>query len=148
MSRGDDLLRQAVEDLKESGRCTPALSSARRAAIVRAAYEDRQVARPLPSLFTPLYKLILAGTLPVLVLGAAVLMLARDRQSQGVEGDLQAFKIGSQVVFTVDSATEFTVTKSTDPNNFDRGSSIRVTGGAYADRTSQGSSVVYYRIEE
>ena len=129
-----------------------ALSDEARDRILGEAVRHAPVEEPLPSLFTPGRRLLVAGALPVLLAGALLMGIdgeVRDPASSGEQPPVvSAEKHGDQVTFSISNGgRQHTVYRSTDPGRFEASSGVDVTDGTYVDRISDDADLVFYRID-
>jgi hypothetical protein len=128
------------------------LSPGARERILDAALRRDVVDSPLPTLFSPARKLVVAGALPVL-LGVA-LVVGIDPGERGsspstsTQSRIQVSKQGGQVRFEiVNGDRAHRVVRSTHPGRFEAENGVAVTDGSYAERLADSSDLVFYRID-
>lgn len=141
----DVFLSRALEASRRSaGPC--GISAAGRDRVLTEA-TGRDSLRPFPALFTPWARLVAAGVLPLLVVGALLAVVGPPSpQPEGVT--VETDKAGDFVVFTIANGDRVHyVTKSTRPDRFDRSTAIPVRDGEFLDRADSGQELVFYRID-
>ena len=106
---------------------------------------------PLRALFTPTRRLVLTGALPLLL--AVVLLLTLDdgiqRPAVG-EGvpTVRVSKQGDEVLLHIaNGGRPHYVSRSTQPDRFERSSTVRVSDGVYTERLKDRADLVFYRID-
>ena len=131
---------------------SPSLSEGARERILATARRHAPLEEPLPSLFTPGSRLLVAGALPVLLAGALLIGVDGNVPSPVPTGEappvVTVVKQGEQVTFSISNGgREHPVYRSTDPGRFDTSSGVAVTDGAYIDRIDDDADLVFYRID-
>jgi hypothetical protein len=155
-------LSEALHHARRSGAREPRLSAESRARIVAEVVQGGPTLRPWPALFAPVGRLLVAGALPLLLAGTLMLALWNPMDvsmtgSSVAPIDLAAAerptvvhvaKVGDRVEFQIrNGKRNHFVSRSSDPDRFDRADRVQVTDGAYADRLSGDASLVFYRID-
>jgi len=148
-----EIVRQAC-DAGEKAR-TPRLSSQARARILQGALATEGAPRFWPALFAPTGRLIVAGSLPLVLAGA--LMFLMDRSvveppagvaTPGATAAVQVAKVDGRLQFTIaNGSRDHVVYRSTTPDRFERSKGVQVTDGSYDEALDDAASLVFYRID-
>jgi len=141
-----------LERMIEAARATPetGLSGESRGRILREALHDGEADEALPALFTPTRRLLVAGALPVLLaVGLLVGIFPGKHQTTASHpASIAVSKQGDQVLFTIRNGDRaHRVVRSSQPDRFDGSEGVAVTDGSYAEGLSDGSDLVFYRID-
>jgi hypothetical protein len=135
-----------------AGRSDDRLSNQVHDRILSEALRGGPTEEPFPAVFTPTRRLLIAGTLPLIL--AVVLLVGIDGAPQsppapGEDGPRVAVvKHGDHVVFNIENGKRrHVVYRSTDPVHFERASGVSVTDGAYHDGLQDQADLVFYRID-
>ena len=106
---------------------------------------------PLAALFTPIYRMALAGGLPVALIVGFLAWTTIDRDSTADRHDpasVQVAKVGDRVVFTIaNGGRDHVIVRSQRADRFDPSGAASVTTGSFVDRLDSGPDVVFYRID-
>jgi len=158
----NDELAQALEQARQRRGREPRLSEEARARIVAEVVRVGPALRPWPALFAPTGRLLVAGALPLVLAGTLMLALwnpvdlsmtgspAAPVEIAGIARPtvVEVAKVGDRVEFQIlNGNRNHFVSRSDSPDRFDRTARVRVTDGAYADRLSGDTALVFYRID-
>jgi hypothetical protein len=149
-TRNREELDRAIAACRGPVRSTARLSEAVHATIMQAALDATTRPGPLPQLFFPVRRLVLATLAPaaILVLGVVLVQSLPGGSPRSENLRIQAAKQGDQVVFTVaDGKRPHVAYKSTSADRFDRSNGIRVEHNRFVDSASAGPSLVFYTVE-
>ena len=148
MSKRDhDIVRRAATQWRQEAGA-PTLSSATREAVLGRAFHETTAVRPFPALFVTTRRVVLAGVLPLVLLGVLVVVATVQRPVIDRAPTVVASRVGDGVVFKIDNGKrEHTVYRSTVPHRFDPEAGVRVEDGTFADAVDDGARVVFYRID-
>lgn len=146
--RGEQELRAAVGAFRTGAAGRDSLSGAARTRILEAAMAPAGNPVSPASLFVPARRLVMAGTLPVVLGAALALLLGRAGSYPGPTGpQVVVAKRDGHVVFTLaNGGRHHTICRSTVPDRFDCDRGVPVKG-AYAEPVDSGSTITYYRID-
>jgi hypothetical protein len=151
----EDEVRSRLERMVHAGRSAAeeGLSEEARTRVLSVALRDTGTDEPLPALFTPTRRLVVAGALPVLLAVALLVGIvpeSRQPQLAGPTGSatIQVSKQGDEVLFNIANGHRaHRVARSTDPNRFEASDEVSVTNGAYSEHLSDTADLVFYRID-
>lgn len=101
------------------------------------------------ALFPPVWRLALAGALPVAAVVTVVLWTAPRPVQEGVAtASLHVTKVEDQVVFWIDNGgRHHVVVRSERADRFDASRAEPLIDASYADHLDAGPKVVFYRID-
>ena len=122
-------------------------------AILTRALHPEQAEAPLPALFAPTRRLIVAAGLPA-ILGAVLLVGLEREVAPAGEGQangtprIAATKVGDEVHFNVSNGGRpHYLARSASADGFADVSRVRLDGGAYVEELSDSAALVFYRID-
>ena len=106
---------------------------------------------PLRALFTPTRRWALTGVLPLLV-GVVLLLTLDDGIQRPAVGEgvptVRVSKQGDDVLLHIaNGGRPHYVSRSTQPDRFERSSTVRVSDGVYTERLRDRADLVFYRID-
>ena len=144
-------LEAMIAAAREGGR-SEGLSADCRERILNRALRGAASEGPLPGLFTPTRRLVVAGALPVVLAFALLVGFEQGVQPPRppAEGAPQVavFKRGDRVFFDIRNGDrQHYVCRSTQADRFDSSCGVPVTDGAYEDGLQDQASLVFYRID-
>jgi hypothetical protein len=148
-----EIVRRARE-ASESGESSR-LSSRARARILQEALESGAAPRFWPALFAPTGRLIVAGSLPLVLAGALMFLMNRSAveapaavATAGGTAAVQVAKVEGRLHFTIaNGSREHVVYRSTAPDRFERSKGVPVTDGSYDEALDDAAALVFYRID-
>jgi hypothetical protein len=148
---GASRLAAMVAAAREGDR-SAALSAECRDRILGAVLREDGADRPLPRLFTPARRLLVAAVLPIVLAG--VLLVGFERAVQAPPGTDEGYpkvvvlKRGDRVFFDIRNGKgPHYVCRSTDLGRLDGSCRVPVVDGAYQDGLQDQDDLVFYRIE-
>ena len=143
----NDVVRQAVVDWRRE-MPAPTLSPDAREAVLRRALDKKAFVGTFPELFMTTRRLVLAGALPLVLLGILVVLAMLPGTPIDSEPTVMASRVGDRVVFTIGNGNKgHVVYRSTVPHSFDPETGVRVDNGEFAVPVDDGAPVVFYRID-
>ena len=127
----NDLVRQAVVDWRRD-MPQPTLSSDARNVVQRRALEEKVSVGGFPALFVTTRRMVLAGALPLVLLGILVVVATLPGSPIDTEPTVMANRVGNRVIFTIANGNEgHVVYRSTVAHRFDREAGVRVDDGEF-----------------
>jgi hypothetical protein len=152
---GRDDLAEIVRRVRGVGAGEPRLSSRARTRILEEALHGDAAPRFWPALFAPAGRLIVAGSLPLVLAGALMFLMNRSVVEVPVDvappvgaAAVQVAKVEGRLLFTIaNGSREHVVYRSTAPDRFERAKGVQVTNGSYDEALDDSASLVFYRID-